>query len=119
MNKGANAEDVITAAEISAAREVVSDKSLKEEPDISLTLSFDFYAMNNPMFQKPGLYGFKEGRPNSERKSVRVLLLSHHDLELSPNREIMSLSYTEIAIVYTPDQPHFDENASFSSTVRA
>lgn len=61
VNEGANRTNLLTAAEMRAAAELPFDQMLKPEADVSLTMSFDFYAVNNSMFHKGGLYGFRQG----------------------------------------------------------
>ncbi|XP_065208115.1 uncharacterized protein LOC135836952 [Planococcus citri] len=61
VNVGAEEENFMTAAEMQAAVEPsASDQVLKPTADVSLIMSFDFYAVNNSMFHKSDMYGFNQ-----------------------------------------------------------
>ena len=81
VNKGAKQDNFLTAAEIRATAAAAAsatvessafDQILKPTADVSLTMSFDFYAVNNTMFHKSDLYAFRQGKPNPWAVACRV-----------------------------------------------
>ncbi len=60
VNIGSGNPNTKTVAELSSAK-IWKDPALREEPDVNITLAFDFYPIDNDLFHKNGLYGFNQG----------------------------------------------------------
>lgn len=70
MNKGSRLLDSVTVSELDDALPSKGDPRLKKNPDVTLFMSYDFYPLNNPLFHKPMLYGFKQSKYNSNKNNI-------------------------------------------------
>lgn len=61
VNVGSRTDNSITVAEMTNNL-FPEDPALKPVADINLTISFDFYPIDNSLFAKAGLYGFRQGK---------------------------------------------------------
>lgn len=73
LNKGSGEFDFASVAEIRSVGKDKYDTILAKHPDISVTLGFDFYPVDDLLYHKKHLYGFYQGIQNN-LKSIIFLL---------------------------------------------
>jgi hypothetical protein len=59
LNVGTGTAGSLVIPELYAMAE--DDESLKEEPDMTFYLSYDFYEIDNPHYHRLPFYGFHQG----------------------------------------------------------
>ncbi|PSN35389.1 hypothetical protein C0J52_17819 [Blattella germanica] len=60
LNVGRGSENSLVIPELNAT--VDDDVSLKEKPDMTFYLSYDFYKIDNPHYHRAPFYGFNQGK---------------------------------------------------------